>query len=99
MGCPGHGAEPAAFGYPGTGNDDAPAAFPRPGGTIGECASHAAVLAAIGPCVSKGSREQSLARELYPELEPDWLLIADRNFYNWQTGAPPRTPARRCYGG
>ena len=52
--------------------------------TIGECASHAPVLAAIGPCVSKGSGEQSLARQLYPRLEEDWLLIADRNFYNWQ---------------
>ena len=52
--------------------------------TIGECASHAPVLAAIGPCVCKGSGEQSLARELYPQLEEDWLLIADRNFYNWQ---------------
>ena len=37
--------------------------------TVGECASHAAVLAAIGPCVSKGSGEQSLARTLYPRLE------------------------------
>ena len=75
----------AAFGYPGTGKDDAPAAFPKARAvTIGECASHAAVLAAIGPCVSKGSGEQSLARTLYPQLEEDWLLIADRNFYNWQ---------------
>ncbi len=45
-------------------------------------ASHAAV-AAIGPVTSKGSGEQSLARRLYPRLEDDWLLIADRNFYNW----------------
>ena len=52
--------------------------------TVNECASHAAVLAAIGPATSKGSGEQSLARDLYPRLEPDWLLIADRNFYNWQ---------------
>ena len=74
-----------AFGYPGTGKDDAPAAFPKARAvTIGECASHAPVLAAIGPCVSKGSGEQSLARTLYPQLEEDWLLIADRNFYNWQ---------------
>ena len=75
----------AVFGYPGTGKDDAPAAFPKARAvTIGECASHAPVLAAIGPCVSKGSGEQSLARGLYPQLEEDWLLIADRNFYNWQ---------------
>ncbi len=77
-------ANAAAFGYPGS-KDGAPAAFPKARAvTIGECASHAPVLAAAGPCTSKGSGEQSLARELYPHLEPDWLLIADRNFYNWQ---------------
>jgi Insertion element 4 transposase N-terminal len=76
-------ANAAEFGYPGTG-DDSRAAFPKARAvTIGECASHAPVLAAIGPCTSKGSGEQSLARELYPRLEEDWLLIADRNFYNW----------------
>ena len=76
-------ASVAEFGYPGTG-DGGRAAFPRARAvTIGECASHAPVLAAIGPCVSKGSGEQSLARELYPRLEEDWLLIADRNFCNW----------------
>jgi Insertion element 4 transposase N-terminal len=75
----------AAFGFSGTGKDGSPAAFPRVRAvTIGECASHAAVLAAMGPSVSKGSGEQSLARRLYPRLQADWLLIADRNFYNWQ---------------
>ncbi|MGH3411223.1 MAG: IS4 family transposase, partial [Streptosporangiaceae bacterium] len=75
----------AAFGYPGTGTDAAPAAFPKARAvTVGECASHAVMLAAIGPCVSKGSGEQSLARGLYPRLQPDWLLMADRNFYNWR---------------
>jgi Insertion element 4 transposase N-terminal len=78
-------ANAAAFGYPGTGKDGAGAAFPKARAvTIGECASHAPVLAAIGPCTSKGSGEQSLARGLYPQLEEDWLLIAGRNFYNWQ---------------
>jgi len=77
-------ANAAEFGYPGTG-DGGRAAFPKARAvTIGECASHAPVLAAIGPCTSKGSGEQSLARELYSRLEEDWLLIADRNFYNWQ---------------
>jgi hypothetical protein len=72
------------FGYPGAGNGGR-AAFPKVRAvTIAECASHAPVLAALGPCVSKGSGEQSLARELYPRLDEDWLLIADRNFYNWQ---------------
>jgi hypothetical protein len=77
-------ANAAEFGYPGA-PDGGRAAFPKVRAvTIGECASHAPVLAAIGPCVSKGSGEQSLARELYPRLEEDWLLIADRNFYNWE---------------
>jgi hypothetical protein len=76
-------ANAAEFGYPGTGTDGR-AAFPKARAvTVGECASHAPVLAAIGPCTSKGSGEQSPARELYPRLEEDWLLIADRNFYNW----------------
>jgi hypothetical protein len=82
---PATGPNIAAFGFPGTAKEAAPAAFPKARAvTIGECASHAPVLAAIGPCTSKGSGEQSLARELYPRLKPDWLLIADRNFYNWQ---------------
>jgi hypothetical protein len=78
-------ANAAEFGYPGTGEEGGRAAFPKARAvTIGECASHAPVLAAIGPCTSKGSGEQSLAWQLYPDLEEDWLLIADRNFYNWQ---------------
>jgi hypothetical protein len=32
----------------------------------------------------KGAGEQSLARPMLRRLEEDWLLIADRNFYNWQ---------------
>jgi hypothetical protein len=83
-------ANAAAFGYPG-GKDGMAAAFPKARAvTIGECASHAPVLAAVGPCTRKGSGEQSLARELYPRLDEDWLLIADRNFYNrqdWCTAA------------
>ena len=77
-------ANAAEFGYPGSAKDGSPAAFPKARAvTISECASHAPVLAAIGPCTSKGSGEQTLARELYPRLEEGWLLIADRNFYNW----------------
>jgi len=53
--------------------------------TVSECASHAPVLAAIGPVAGgKGTGEQYLARGLYPGLEEGWLLIADRNFYGWQ---------------
>jgi len=52
--------------------------------TISECGSHAAVAAALGPVAGgKGSGEQALARKLYPDLEEDWLLIADRNFCSW----------------
>lgn len=51
--------------------------------TISECGSHAVVAAQIGPVNGKGSGEQSLVRRLYPGLECDWLLIADRNFYDW----------------
>jgi len=75
----------AEFGYAGTARDaEGGAGYPKARVvTIGECASHAEVLAAVGPVASKGSGEQSLARTLYPRLEEDWLLIADRNFYNW----------------
>jgi hypothetical protein len=53
--------------------------------TVSECGSHAAVAAALGPVAGgKGSGEQALARKLYPGLEEDWLLIADRNFYSWK---------------
>src|SRR6266516_3265829 len=73
----------AAFGYPGGGKDRA--AFPKARVvTISECGSHAVVDAEIGGIAGKGSGEQSLARQLYGRLEQDWLLIADRNFYNWQ---------------
>ena len=76
----------AEFGYAGTAADaEGGAGYPKARVvTIGEGASHAAVAAAIGPVTCKGSGEQSLARTLYPRLEEDWLLIADRNFYGWQ---------------
>jgi hypothetical protein len=73
----------AAFGYPGSGPDRA--AFPKVRVvTVSECGSHAVVDAEIGGVAGKGAGEQSLARRLYARLEEDWLLIADRNFYNWQ---------------
>jgi hypothetical protein len=75
----------AAFGFSGAGADDpGRAAFPKARVvTVSECASHVVVEAAIGAVAGKGAGEQSLARQLYPRLEEDWLLIADRNFYNW----------------
>jgi hypothetical protein len=48
-------ANAAFFGFAGTGKDGAPGAFPKAGGvTVNECASHAAVLAAIGPGTAPG---------------------------------------------
>jgi hypothetical protein len=73
----------AAFGYPGGGQDRA--AFPKVRVvSVSECGSHAVVDAEIGGIAGKGAAEQSLARKLYGRLEPGWLLIADRNFYNWE---------------
>ena len=65
---------------------EGPAAFPKIRVvTVSECGSHAAVAAAMGPAAGgKGSGEQALARQLYPGLEEDWLLLADRNFYSWK---------------
>jgi len=75
-------ANAAAFGYPAGGRERP--AFPKVRVvTIGECGSHAKIAAQMGPVGGKGSSEQALARHLYPQLEQDWLLIADRGFYNW----------------
>jgi hypothetical protein len=52
--------------------------------TVSECGSYAVADAEIGGIAGKGSGEQSLARKLYRRLEEDWLLIADRNIYNWE---------------
>src|ERR1022692_160080 len=75
----------AEFGYSGAAADGAVRpAFPKVRVvTVGECASHAVADAEMGGVAGKGAGEQALARELYARLEEDWLLIADRNFYNW----------------
>jgi hypothetical protein len=75
-------ANAAAFGYP-AGAREHPA-FPKVRVvTIGECGSHAKVAAQLGPVGGKGASEQALARRMFGRLEPGWLLIADRGFYNW----------------
>ena len=51
---------------------------------ISECASHAVADARIGGVAGKGAGEQSLARPMLRQLAEGWLLIADRNFCNWQ---------------
>jgi len=72
----------AAFGYAGAAQDRS--AFPKVRVvSVSECASHAVVDAEMGPVAGRGAGEQSLARRLYRRLAEDWLLIADRNFYNW----------------
>ena len=75
-------ANAAAFGYPGGAREHP--AFPKVRVvTIGECGSHAKVAARMGPVGGKGASEQALARRMFGRLEQDWLLIADRGFYNW----------------
>jgi hypothetical protein len=75
-------ANAAYFGYAGGAAN--PSAFPKVRVlTLVESGSHAPIGAAIGPTGGKGSGEQSLARGLYPLLEPDMLLLADRNFYSF----------------
>jgi hypothetical protein len=83
--APASEANIAAFGFAGTGSAEAEkAAFPKARVvTISECASHAVADARIGGVAGKGAGEQSLARPMLRRLEEDWLLIADRNFYNW----------------
>jgi Insertion element 4 transposase N-terminal/Transposase DDE domain len=70
------------FGY--AGGSAQPSAFPKVRVlTLVESGSHAPIGAQIGATGGKGSGEQSLARDLYPLLEPDMLLVADRNFYSF----------------
>jgi hypothetical protein len=76
----------AAFGY--AGKDPAVTgrpAFPKVRVvSVSECGSHAVVDAEIGGVAGKGAGEQALARKLYRRLDREWLLLADRNFYNWE---------------
>ena len=86
--APDSGENASAFGYAGAGTDRG--AFPKVRVvTVSECASHAVVDAEIGPIAGKGSGEQAMARRLHARLEADWLLIADRGFYSFEswTGA------------
>jgi hypothetical protein len=75
----------AAFGYSGTGADgEGRSAYPKARVvTVSECASHAVVDAEMGGVAGKGTGEQALARKLFRRLDEGWLLIADRNFFNW----------------
>ena len=55
--------------------------------TVSECASQAVVDAEIGPVTGAGSGEQAMARRLRARLEADWLLIADRGCYSFESWA------------
>jgi hypothetical protein len=75
-------ANAAYFGYAGGAVN--PSAFPKVRVlTLVESGSRAVFGAGIGPTSGKSSGEQSMARNLYPLLEPDMLLLADRNFYSF----------------
>ena len=75
----------AAFAFAGVGSGPGSrSAYPKVRVvTLSECASHAVVDAEMGAVAGKGTGEQALADALYRRLGRDWLLIADRNFYNW----------------
>jgi len=65
----------------------------------------------LGPAGSgKGTGERTLARPLLSQLDPDWILLADRGFYSfadwctaddtgaallWRVGADLRLPVLR----
>lgn len=80
---PDSAANAAEFGY--GGGSATPSAFPQVRVvTLNECGSHAPLAAAMGPGGGgKGTGEQSLARTLYHRLEPDMVVLADRNFYSF----------------
>ncbi|MET8409337.1 IS4 family transposase, partial [Streptomyces sp. NPDC005195] len=68
-----------AFGVSGSGNYAS--AFPQVRMvTLTECGSHAHLDAEMDGIRTP---EQALARRLFPRLEPDMLVLADRNFYNF----------------
>lgn len=46
-----------------------------------ECGSHAVTAASFGPCRVD---ERALLTDILPALEPDMLVIVDRNFYSFQ---------------
>ena len=69
------------FGYPAASRGQS--AFPqaRVLGLV-ECGTHAVVAAAIGPCARS---EIAMATELLPaKVQPDMLVLADRNFYSFK---------------
>lgn len=69
----------AEFGYAGSGDNRS--AFPKARVVaLAECGTHAFVAAEISAWYI---RERTLAARLYPRLQADELLTADRGFYSW----------------
>jgi len=93
-------ANAAAFGYPRAGKDGSPGAFPKAQVvTVSECASHAAVLAAIGPFALKAGGERALAAGSTRGWRRTGCSSPTAAFTTGRTGARRRTPGRRCCGG
>ena len=68
--------------------------------TVSECASRAAVLAAVGPAAGgKGTGEQSLARGCCRGWRRTGCCWRTGTFTPSGTGVPRRIPGRRCCGG
>lgn len=66
------------FGRPGTGRGDKTAAFPQARVVLMvECGTRAVLDAVVG---TQSTHETTLARDLFPGLGPDTLLLADRGF-------------------
>jgi len=84
MDVPDEAANAEYFGYPGASRGAS--AFPQVRVlALVECGTHAIVGAEHGPFRRS---EQEMAEALLPTLQPDMLLLADRNFYGypmWQT--------------
>ncbi len=72
-------ANAAEFGYAGSGDNRS--AFPKARVVaLAECGTHAFLAAEVA---GYSTGEKTLAQRLYPRLQADELLTADRGFYSW----------------
>ncbi len=96
--APGTEENAAAFGFAGTGADDAGRpAFPKVRVvTVSECASRAVVGAAMGAVAGKGAGEQSLAASSIAGWTRTGSLSLTGTSLTGRTGAPRRIPAGSC---
>lgn len=78
----------ARFGRPASGRGEKTGAFPQARVVaLAECGTHAIIAAEIGPCTTG---EITLARNLFPKLAADMLLLVDRGFCGydlWQAAS------------